>query len=138
MIKNMQNVFFKFLLCTLLFSFLSKVTAQTTMLSHVIAEDPVSFANRNFEAGTLTVTISSLPASSANVKITLPTGIEYIDNSLQKSSGAATIAHVASSRANAPVFNVSGAAPITFTINRKLRIKSKTTKNNVISSYKED
>ena len=120
MIKNMQNVFFKFLLCTLLFSFLSKVTAQTTMLSHVIAEDPVSFANRNFEAGTLTVTISSLPASSANVKITLPTGIEYIDNSLQKSSGAATIAHVASSRANAPVFNVSGAAPITFTIKRKV------------------
>ena len=120
MIKNMQNVFFKFLLCTLLFSSLSKVTAQTTMLSHVIAEDPVSFANRNFEAGTLTVTISSLPASSANVKITLPTGIEYIDNSLQKSSGAATIAHVASSRANAPVFNVSGAAPITFTIKRKV------------------
>ena len=96
------------MLCTLLFSSLSKVTAQTTMLSHVIAEDPVSFANRNFEAGTLTVTISSLPASSANVKITLPTGIEYIDNSLQKSSGAATISHVASSRANAPVFNVSG------------------------------
>ena len=120
MIKNMQNVFFKFLLCTLLFSSLSKVTAQTTMLSHVIAEDPVSFANRNFEAGTLTVTISSLPASSANVKITLPTGIEYIDNSLQKSSGAATISHVASSRANAPVFNVSGAAPITFTIKRKV------------------
>ena len=78
MINNMQNVFFKLLFCTLLFSFLGKVTAQTTMLSHVIAEDPVNFANRDFEAGTLTVTISSLPSSSASVKITLPTGINQV------------------------------------------------------------
>ena len=120
MIKNMQNVFFKLLFCTLLFSSLGKVTAQTTMLSHVIAEDPVNFANRDFEAGTLTVTISSLPSSSASVKITLPTGIEYVANSLQKSSGSATISHVASSPANAPVFNISGNAPITFTIKRKV------------------
>ena len=120
MINNMQNVFFKLLFCTLLFSFLGKVTAQTTMLSHVIAEDPVNFANRDFEAGTLTVTISSLPSSSASVKITLPTGIEYLANSLQKSSGSATISHVSSSPINAPVFNISGAAPITFTIKRKV------------------
>ena len=120
MINNMQNVFFKLLFCTLLFSFLGKVTAQTTMLSHVIAEDPVNFANRDFEAGTLTVTISSLPSSSASVKITLPTGIEYVANSLQKSSGSATISHVSSSPINAPVFNISGAAPITFTIKRKV------------------
>ena len=58
MIKTMQNVFFKLLFCTLLFTSLGKVIAQTTMLSYVIAEDPVNFANRNFEAGTLTVTIS--------------------------------------------------------------------------------
>ena len=120
MIKTMQNVFFKLLFCTLLFSSLGKVTAQTTMLSHVIAEDPVNFANRDFEAGTLTVTISSLPSSSASVKITLPTGIEYVANSLQKSRGSATISHVSSSPINAPVFNISGNAPITFTIKRKV------------------
>ena len=120
MIKTMQNVFFKLLFCTLLFSSLGKVTAQTTMLSHVIAEDPVNFANRDFEAGTLTVTISSLPSSSASVKITFPTGIEYVANSLQRTSGSATISHVASSPTNAPVFNISGNAPITFTIKRKV------------------
>ena len=120
MIKTMQNVFFKLLFCTLLFTSLGKVTAQTTMLSHVIAEDPVNFANRDFEAGTLTVTISSLPSSSASVKITLPTGIEYVANSLQRTSGSATISHVSSSPINAPVFNISGAAPITFTIKRKV------------------
>ena len=120
MIKTMQNVFFKLLFCTLLFISLGKVTAQTTMLSHVIAEDPVNFANRDFEAGTLTVTISSLPSSSASVKITLPTGIEYVANSLQKSRGSATISHVSSSPINAPVFNISGNAPITFTIKRKV------------------
>ena len=120
MIKTMQNVFFKLLFCTLLFTSLGKVTAQTTMLSYVIAEDPVNFANRNFEAGTLTVTISSLPSSSANVKITFPTGIEYVANSLQRTSGSATISHVASSPTNAPVFNISGNAPITFTIKRKV------------------
>ena len=120
MIKTMQNVFFKLLFCTLLFTSLGKVIAQTTMLSYVIAEDPVNFANRNFEAGTLTVTISSLPSSSANVKITFPTGIEYVANSLQRTSGSATISHIASSPANAPVFNISGNAPITFTIKRKV------------------
>ena len=120
MIKTMQNVFFKLLFCTLLFTSLGKVIAQTTMLSYVIAEDPVNFANRNFEAGTLTVTISSLPSSSANVKITFPTGIEYVANSLQRTSGSATISHVASSPANAPAFNISGNAPITFTIKRKV------------------
>ena len=120
MIKTMQNVFFKLLFCTLLFTSLGKVIAQTTMLSYVIAEDPVNFANRNFEAGTLTVTISSLPSSSANVKITFPTGIEYVANSLQRTSGSATISHVASSPASAPVFNISGNAPITFTIKRKV------------------
>ena len=41
MIKTMQNVFFKLLFCTLLFTSLGKVIAQTTMLSYVIAEDPV-------------------------------------------------------------------------------------------------
>ena len=87
MIKTMQNVFFKLLFCTLLFTSLGKVIAQTTMLSYVIAEDPVNFANRNFEAGTLTVTISSLPSASANVKITFPTGIESVANSLQRRSG---------------------------------------------------
>nr|WP_314473176.1 gliding motility-associated C-terminal domain-containing protein [uncultured Capnocytophaga sp.] len=120
MIKTIQNVFFRLVFCTLLLCSFGKVTAQTTMLSHVIAEDPVNFANRNFEAGTLTVTISSLPSSPANVKITFPIGIEYVANSLQRTSGSATISHIASSSANAPVFNISGTAPITFTIKRKI------------------
>ena len=45
----MKNVFFRVMLIALLFS-LGKVSAQS-MLSQPLAEDPVHFANRNFEAG---------------------------------------------------------------------------------------
>ncbi|GJH41781.1 hypothetical protein RCZ04_23310 [Capnocytophaga sp. HP1101] len=89
------------------------------MLSQVIAEDPVNFANRDFEAGTLTVSIT-LPSSQANVTITFPTGIEYIANSLQRTSGSATISHVASSPVNSPAFSISGTGAITFTVKRKV------------------
>ena len=44
----MKNVFFRIMLIALLFS-LGKVSAQS-MLSQPLAEDPVHFANRNFEA----------------------------------------------------------------------------------------
>ena len=113
----MKNVFFRIMLIALLFS-LGKVSAQS-MLSQPLAEDPVHFANRNFEAGTLTVTVT-LPSATSTVTITFPTGIEYVASSLHKVSGTPTISHVGSSPAGAPKFTISGAGTLTFTIKRKV------------------
>ena len=113
----MKNVFFRIMLIALLFS-LGKVSAQS-MLSQPLAEDPVHFANRNFEAGTLTVTVT-LPSATSTVTITFPTGIEYVASSLHKVSGTPTISHVGSSPAGTPKFTISGAGTLTFTIKRKV------------------
>ena len=113
----MKNVFFRIMLIALLFS-LGKVSAQS-MLSQPLAEDPVHFANRNFEAGTLTVTVT-LPLATSTVTITFPTGIEYVASSLHKVSGTPTISHVGSSPAGTPKFTISGAGTLTFTIKRKV------------------
>ena len=113
----MKNVFFRIMLIALLFS-LGKVSAQS-MLSQPLAEDPVHFANRNFEAGTLTVTVT-LPSATSTVTITFPTGIEYVASSLHRVSGTPTISHVGSSPAGTPKFTISGAGTLTFTIKRKV------------------
>ena len=113
----MKNVFFRIMLIALLFS-LGKVSAQS-MLSQPLAEDPVHFANRNFEAGTLTVTVT-LPSATSTVTITFPTGIEYVASSLHKVSGTPTISHVGSSPAGTPKFAILGAGTLTFTIKRKV------------------
>ena len=113
----MKNVFFRVMLIALLFS-LGKVSAQS-MLSQPLAEDPVHFANRNFEAGTLTVTVT-LPSATSTVTITFPTGIEYVASSLHRVSGTPTISHVGSSPAGTPKFTISGAGTLTFTIKRKV------------------
>ena len=84
----MKNVFFRVMLIALLFS-LGKVSAQS-MLSQPLAEDPVHFANRNFEAGTLTVSVT-LPSASSAITVTFPTGIEYVAGSVNKVSGTPTI-----------------------------------------------
>ena len=113
----MKNVFFRVMLIALLFS-LGKVSAQS-MLSQPLAEDPVHFANRNFEAGTLTVSVT-LPSASSAITVTFPTGIEYVAGSVNKVSGTPTISHVGSSPAGAPKFTISGAGPLTFTLKRKV------------------
>ena len=113
----MNKVFFRIMLIALFFPF-SKVAAQA-MLSQPLAEDPVHFANRNFEAGTLTVSVT-LPSATSTVTITFPTGIEYVTSSLHKVSGTPTISHVGSSPAGTPKFAISGAGTLTFTIKRKV------------------
>ena len=117
-LKTMRKIFFRLMLMALFLGSFTKVMGQT-MLSHVVAEDPVNFANRSFEAGTLTVSIT-LPSSSAKATITFPTGIEYVANSLHKVSGSANITYEASSPATKPVFNITGTGAITFTIKRKV------------------
>ena len=105
------------MLIALFFPF-GKVAAQA-MLSQPLAEDPVHFANRDFEAGTLTVSVT-LPSATSTVTITFPTGIEYVTSSLHKVSGTPTISHVGSSPAGTPKFAISGAGTLTFTIKRKV------------------
>ena len=99
----MNNVFFKIMLIALFLPF-SKVAAQA-MLSQLLAEDPVHFANRDFEAGTLTVSVT-LPSATSTVTITFPTGIEYVASSLHKVSGTPTISHLGSSPAGTPKFAI--------------------------------
>ena len=113
----MNKVFFKIMLIALFLPF-GKVAAQA-MLSQPLAEDPVHFANRNFEAGTLTVSVT-LPSATSTVTITFPTGIEYVASSLHRVSGTPTISHVGSSPAGTPKFTISGAGTLTFTIKRKV------------------
>ena len=113
----MNKVFFKIMLIALFLPF-GKVAAQA-MLSQPLAEDPVHFANRNFEAGTLTVSVT-LPSATSTVTITFPTGIEYVASSLHRVSGTPTISHVVSSPASTPKFTISGAGTLTFTIKRKV------------------
>ena len=113
----MNKVFFRIMLIALFLPF-SKVAAQA-MLSQPLAEDPVHFANRDFEAGTLTVSVT-LPSATSTVTITFPTGIEYVASSLHKVSGTPTISHVGSSPAGTPKFTISGAGTLTFTIKRKV------------------
>ena len=57
----MNKVFFRIMLIALFLPF-GKVAAQA-MLSQPLAEDPVHFANRDFEAGTLTVSVT-LPSAT--------------------------------------------------------------------------
>ena len=113
----MNKVFFRIMLIALFLPF-GKVAAQA-MLSQPLAEDPVHFANRDFEAGTLTVSVT-LPSATSTVTITFPTGIEYVTSSLHKVSGTPTISHVGSSPAGTPKFTISGAGTLTFTIKRKV------------------
>jgi len=113
----MNKVFFRIMLIALFLPF-GKVAAQA-MLSQPLAEDPVHFANRDFEAGRLTVSVT-LPSATSTVTITFPTGIEYITSSLHKVSGTPTISHVGSSPAGTPKFTISGAGTLTFTIKRKV------------------
>lgn len=112
----MNSTFFRVMLIALFFP-LSNLTAQT-MLSQPLAEDPVHFANRDFEAGTLTVSVT-LPSATSTITITFPTGIEYVANSLHKVSGVANISYVASSAVGTPKFAISGMGTLTFTLKEK-------------------
>ena len=112
----------------ILFFFLSLFTlgavqGQTTIISGAVAETPVEFANKDYQAGSLEVSIN-MPSgkTAADVEITLPQGFEYVTNSVTKKSGALSIAHEASSPLNKPVFKITGTGTITFSIKKKVTI----------------
>ena len=112
----------------ILFFFLSLFTlgavqGQTTIISGAVAETPVEFANKDYQAGSLEVSIN-MPTgkTAADVEITLPQGFEYVTGSETKKSGALSIAHEASSPLNKPVFKITGTGTITFSIKKKVTI----------------
>ena len=112
----------------ILFFFLSLFTlgavqGQTTIISGAVAETPVEFANKDYQAGSLEVSINMPPGkTAADVEITLPQGFEYVTGSETKKSGALSIAHEASSPLNKPVFKITGTGTITFSIKKKVTI----------------
>ena len=110
----------------ILFFFLSLFTlgtvqAQTMFGGAPVADTPVEFANNDYEAGLLEVSIT-LPSgkTAADVEITLPQGIEYLAGSMAKKSGTLSITHEASSPLNKPVFKLTGTGTIIFSIKRKV------------------
>ena len=112
----------------ILFFFLSLFTlgavqGQTSIISGAVAETPVEFANKDYQAGSLEVSINMPSGKTAvDVEITLPQGFEYVTNSVTKKSGALSIAHEASSPLNKPVFKITGTGTITFSIKKKVTI----------------
>ena len=120
----------------ILFFFLSLFTlgtvqAQTMFGGAPVADTPVEFANKDYEAGLLKVSIT-MPTgqTSANVEISLPQGIEYVTGSVAKSAGTLNVAHEASSPSNKPVFKLTGTGGITFSIKKKVTQSAKTTLEN--------
>ena len=81
-LNNFRNFWFNVLVCFLLASF-GQLRAQLA-INRVEAENQVHFANNtNFEIGTLTIKIKLPPAkNTAEVTVTLPTGIEYVAGSV--------------------------------------------------------
>ena len=112
----------------ILFFFLSLFTlgavqGQTSIISGAVAETPVEFANKDYQAGSLEVSINMPSGKTAvDVEITLPQGFEYVTGSETKKSGALSIAHEASSPLNKPVFKITGTGTITFSIKKKVTI----------------
>ena len=86
------------------------------------ADSPIHFANMaDFSAGSLTINFNMpVGKTTAEVEVTLATGIEYIDNSLTIMGGTAS--SKAGSTATKPVFTITaiGGAPITLVIKRKV------------------
>ena len=115
--KKRMNILFFFLS---LFT-LGTVQAQTMFGGAPVADTPVEFANNDYEAGLLEVSIT-LPSgkTAADVEITLPQGIEYLAGSMAKKSGTLSITHEASSPLNKPVFKLTGTGTIIFSIKRKV------------------
>ena len=122
-VKKLKTFLFNVLICSLLTSF-GQLRAQFA-INGVTAEDQVQFANNpSFEIGNLTIKVK-LPSSktTAEVTVTLPTGIEYVVGSATLGANAASVTYQTSSPVSKPVFTMVGTAPnteVTFTINRKI------------------
>lgn len=121
-LNNFRNFWCNALVCFLLMSF-GQLRAQLAVNS-AVAESEVHFANNaNFEIGTLTIKIK-LPTTknTAEVTVTLPTGIEYVAGSVNKGANATSVSQVAGSPLNKPVFTLVGTpnTEVAFTLKRKL------------------
>ena len=122
-LNNFKKFFFNLLVCILLTSF-GQLRAQVA-INGVTADDQVQFANNpSFEIGNLTIKVK-LPAgkTTAEVTVTLPTGIEYVVGSATPGANAASVTYRTSSPVSKPVFTMVGTTPnteVTFTINRKI------------------
>ena len=122
-VKKLKTFLFNVLICSLLTSF-GQLRAQFA-INGVTAEDQVQFANNpSFEIGNLTIKVK-LPSSktTAEVTVTLPTGIEYVVGSATLGANAASVTYQTSSPVSKPVFTMVGTAPnteVTFTIKRKI------------------
>lgn len=121
-LNNFRNFCCNALVCLLLMSF-GQLRAQLAV-NKVEAENEVHFANNaNFEIGTLTIKIKFPPAkNTAEVTVTLPTGIEYVTGSVSGGANATSVTQVAGSPLNKPVFTLVGtpSTEVAFTLKRKL------------------
>ena len=117
-----KNLTFKGLLIA--FLCLSWGAKAQLAVNGVVAQSEVHFANNtNFEIGTLTITIKLPPAkNTAEVTVTLPTGIEYVAGSVTGGANATSVSQVAGSPLNKPVFTLVGtpSTEVAFTLKRKL------------------
>ena len=122
-VKKLKTFLFNVLICSLLTSF-GQLRAQFA-INGVTAEDQVQFANNpSFEIGNLTIKVK-LPSSktTAEVTVTLPTGIEYVVGSATPGANATSVTYQTSSPVSKPVFTMVGTTPnteVTFTIKRKI------------------
>ena len=118
----LKNLTFKGLLIA--FLCLSWGAKAQLAVNSVVAQSEVHFANNtNFEIGTLTIKIKLPPAkSTAEVTVTLPTGIEYVAGSVSGGANATSVSQVAGSPLNKPVFTLVGtpSTEVAFTLKRKL------------------
>ena len=117
-----KNLTFKGLLIA--FLCLSWGAKAQLAVNGVVAQSEVHFANNtNFEIGTLTIKIKLPPAkNTAEVTVTLPTGIEYVAGSVSGGANATSVSQVAGSPLNKPVFTLVGTpnTEVAFTLKRKL------------------
>ena len=122
-VKKLKTFLFNVLVCSLLTSF-GQLRAQFA-INAVTAEDQVQFANNpSFEIGNLTIKVKlPLSKTTAEVTVTLPTGIEYVVGSATPVANAASVTYQTSSPVSKPVFTMVGTTPnteVTFTIKRKI------------------
>ena len=122
-VKKLKTFLFNVLICSLLTSF-GQLRAQFA-INGVTAEDQVQFANNpSFEIGNLTIKVKlPLSKTTAEVTVTLPTGIEYVVGSATPGANAASVTYQTSSPVSKPVFTMVGTTPnteVTFTIKRKI------------------
>ena len=122
--RKLKQLFRNVLTVTILLLSTGTLFAQFA-INGVVADDLVQFANNpSFEIGNLTIKVK-LPSSkiTAEVTVTLPTGIEYVVGSATPGANAASVTYQTSSPVSKPVFTMVGTTPnteVTFTIKRKI------------------